>query len=230
MPTPIFLTSFNAVSTASATCTKTSFSAAGGLRRHLEVWICAEVTGGNISTVTWGGTSLTKRNSSLTSLGWEISKWYMAEATRNFDTAGDVVATFTGTSPTYISMVGLVHRDVLQSNPYRNASQTSTNAGSGTNPSTSVASAVGDIVTLANFSGSGIADLLTQAVDSPGTERDEGGVGPLFFEILLTAGTWAGAASVTTAFTITTSNSINLMLGDSLQGDAAVPSIAWTKA
>jgi hypothetical protein len=205
--------------TLASTLTLSSFAAAAGSNRFLEVWVAmgsgspAEPTG-----VTWGGQAMTKRGSAQ-SLGsfWNHVKYFIKEADFPGGATGDIVATWAA-SHDERAISALVHSNVNQTSPYRNASQTVENDGATLTPSIAISSHADDVATAGVWAVMGSQDM-TGISTTAGTERtDTGPVGD--FEIH-SSSTVAGAGTATITWLVTTV-SVNPehtgMLGDSLQG------------
>lgn len=210
--------------TAASTLTLASFSAAAGSNRFLEVWVCVGSGSPAAPTgVTWGGNALTQRGSGLTGASFfNISKWFIKEASFPGGATGNIVATWAGNHDER-ALCALVTENVDQTNPYRNASQVSEDDGSSTTPSVTVTSNAADLVTC----GIWVCDLggaLVTVSTTAGTEEAGCDTGPVGggFEYA-TAATVAGSSP-----TITFSMNIGggtpdatLMQADSLQEAAA---------
>lgn len=226
---PVFNASDQAVNTvAGTTITASSAAAAAGANRFLEVFLLTGAGSPEVhSGVTWGGEALTQRGSSL-DVGsfWRMSRWFIKEADFPSGATGDIVGTFAGDQDEKV-LLWMVHENVNQTSPYRNASQT-TATGTDNSPTVTVTSDSGDVVTACAWAGRTSAVITGIAVDS-GASREEVDAVAGGFECA-GMGTIAGAASsVVQSWDVTTGDTIDWgMLGDSLQDEPAGPSAAIT--
>lgn len=204
-----------------STVTLASFAANSGSNRFLEVWAgSGDGTPQACTGVTWGGQTLTQRGNTQSGTYWRHNKWYLKEADFPGGATGDIVATYAG-NVAERAICAIVHSDVDQSSPYRNASQTEEVDTVTNTPSVGVTSNADDVVTAGVYAGqtaSGITAIATTA----GTERCD--TGPLAggYEIA-SASTVAGAGTATITWSISngTTSDWNAILADSLQGQAA---------
>lgn len=224
MATPVYNAAGNVVETDNnSTATISSFSAAAGSNRFLEVWVGVGAgSPPDISTVTWGGQSLTQRGTTLTgATNWKLSKWYLKEADFPGSATGDIVATAAAAADEFVVMA-LVCEDVDQTSPYRNASQTTGDDGASTSPSISVTSNADDLVTAGVWCAYN-APAITAISNSAGTERTDTGAVAGGYEIGSVA-TVAGAATAVVTWSVSTGSGsllTSLQMADSLQGATA---------
>ena len=218
MATPVYNAAGNtSSSTALSTLTLSSFSAAAGSNRFLEVWTGIG-TGGTPAAptgVTWGGVALTQRGTALTATPFSMSKWYLKEASFPGGATGNIVATWAA-SHDERGMCAMVHADVDQTNPYRNASQVSENDTTSNTPSVTVTSNSADVVTCGLWA-CDQGGTLTGVSTTAGTERTDTGVIAGGYENL-SASTVAGSSPTITHLTAGGAPDFTGMMADSLQG------------
>lgn len=215
----------------STTLTLSSFSAAAGSNRFLEVWACIG-TGATLAaptSVTWGGQALTQRGSLLTGgSNFAISKWFIKEANFPGGATGNIVATWTD-SHDERGLMALVTQDVDQTNPYRNGAQVSEDDGGTTTPGVTVTSNAADLVTCGIWA-SDLSGVLSAIAVTAGTEETNCDTGAIAggFEYGTVATRSGATPTITFAVTAGGGDPDNtLMQADSLQeaagGGTAVP-------
>lgn len=219
MATPVFNAAGATSSAVSAsTLTLSSFSAAAGSNRFLEVWVgTGSVSPAEPTGVTWGGQAMTKRGTSQSlDAYWNHVKYFIKEANFPSGATGNIVATWAA-SHDERGLCALVHSDVDQTNPYRNASQTVESDGITDTPSISVVSDAADVVT-AGLWNAETAGTMTSVAVTAGTERAD--TTPIGGFENLSCATVPGAATAVITWSITdvTDMFVTGMLGDSLQG------------
>jgi hypothetical protein len=222
-PTFNFAAATSSASSGLTTLTLGSFSANAGSNRFLEVWIGIG-TGGTPaapSSVTWGGSSLSIRGSGqAVSSNWHHCKYYLKEADFPGGATGDIVVTW-AYAHDEMALAAMVHSDVDQTNPYRNASQVQEVDSATNSPSISVTSDAADVVTAGCFAVMASASI-SGVANTTGTERADTGIIAGGYENL-SCSTLPGAATAVITWAVSNSGTTNAsgLQADSLQGAAA---------
>jgi hypothetical protein len=228
MATPSFNTANATTNTASQTITLSSFSAGAGSNRFLEVWTGIG-TGAAVAvptSVVWGVKALTLRDSGQTAgSNFGHSKYFLKEADFPVGATGNIVATYAN-SHDEMGLAAMIHSDVDQTNPYRNASQTAEVDTNNNTASITVPSNSDDVVTAGIFACDPNGSL-TGIASTTGTERADSGLIAGGYENLQICSI-SGAASVDVTWAISNTGTTDyaMLLADSLKGVGAAASIA----
>lgn len=170
------------------------------------------------SGVTWNGTALTQRGTTLTIGTYaNLSHWYIKEASFP-GSAANLVATSSGTDGA-IQLFWIFHENVDQASPFSNGSQT-TNTGTGAlSGSITITATADQAVVHAMFGWNSSADVTSIAIGTGTTRQEKENFAGLY--CTGAAGTITGAApnvSPSWSFTMTGGDDMNAwgMVGDAL--------------